>query len=368
MDSRDKLIIDLADSLKAFKSVPTELEVISASPVGLDRLVVNPKDPDDIDIIFNIKGDTVRGAMIVTPTESTAILRDKIRQIKEFVSNKQYILPFIGGRFFGEGDRNIAMMEGVNLFDLAGNVYLNTPRLHYEKVVTKNPYAAKPTLKELFSPVSSRLVRVLLTSPDKKWYVSELAKEADVSIALAYRFIEKLREDKLVERYPDKQIAVTSPGEILDRWVRAKKSYRSYTQQRFGFYSYKKDIPSIFEAITNVNNDQYMKYALSFSTGAYLVAPFITTINKVQMYINNSVDIDTWKRILDLTPIDRGANVEIYMPYDKGVFYGVQQVTLGQGSGTIDVVSNVQLYLDIINDPARGEEQATHLREVKLHF
>lgn len=368
MDSKKELIKALTEKLQTFKSTPTRLEIKEVNPIALDRIRFNQLNPVDIDLLFTIKGESIRGAMIVTATESTAILWDKIRQIKEYVSDKPYILPFIGSRFLGEVDRNLAVREGVNLFDLAGNIYVQSQYLHFERIIPTNPFADKPTLKEVFSPVSSRLIRVLLVNSEKRWSLFELAREADVSGGLAHRIIKKLVEDKLIEREKDKTIIVKSPGEILDRWVRAKGSYKSYTQQKFSFYSYKKDIGSILKTITLLNNDQFMKYALSFSTGAYVIAPYTTTINKVQMYINHSVDIDTWKRMLDLTPVDKGANVEIYTPYDKGVFYGIQQVPFRQGNDKINVVSNVQLYLDLYNDPARGEEQAKHLREVKLHF
>jgi hypothetical protein len=363
MEKRNQLIIDLTDKLKAFKSVPVDFETVSVSPVALDSFV---KLPEDIDILFRIKGESVRGAMIVTPTESTAILRDKMRQIKEFVVDKPYILPFIGGRFFGERDRNIAMMEGVNLFDLAGNIYLNMPQLHYESIVTKNPFP-KPTLKELFAPVSSRIVRVLLVDPKKKWFISDLAKEADVSLALAYRIVVKLLEDKLLEKATTKEVIVKSPGEILDRWVQAKNSYLSYKQQKYGFYSLKK-IPEMLGLIATRNKDQFMKYGLSFSTGAYLVSPYLTELNKMQLYISSSIELTSWEKVLELTPVDRGANIEIYLPYDKGVFYGIQKVTFGQGDDKINVVSNAQIYLDLINDPARGEEQAEHLRKMRLRY
>jgi hypothetical protein len=358
MDSENQLVIDLVNKLKTSTDFEVE-DVHSMRPSP-------PLDTVDIEMLFRIKDQSEMAAMLVATTESSVILRDKMRQIKVYAQRSNQ-LPFIGGRFFGEGDRNLAMVEGVNLFDLAGNVYLNTPQVHYEVKVTKNPFADKPTLKEVFSPVSSRLIRVLLASPDKEWGLVALAKEAGVSVGLAYKIITKLVEDKLVDRGENKVISIKSPGEILDRWVRTKNSYPSYTQQKYGFYSLKK-IPAILEAITTYNNDKFMKYALSFSTGAYLVAPYLTELNKVQMYINHSVDIDTWKRILDLTPVDRGANVEIYVPYDKGVFYGTQQVTLGQGNDKINVVSNVQIYLDVIGDPARGEEQAEHLRKLRLHY
>ena len=271
--------------------------------------------------------------------------------------------------FFGEGDRNIAMVEGVNLFDLAGNVYLRTSLLHYERIETKNPFVKKPTLREIFAPVSSRLIRVLLLDPNKKWFVSELAEEADVSLALAYRIVEKLLEDKLLEKATGREVVVKSPGELLDRWTQAKQADSSYAtslKNRYTFYSHKQEVQAILETI--VRDNQNLKYALSFFTGAYLIAPFVTTLTKVQMYIANSEDLDTWRRILDLTPVDRGGNVEIFPPYDKGVFYGMQSVPFDAQNDTIQVVSNVQLYLDLINNPARGEEQAKHIREVRLHY
>jgi hypothetical protein len=46
----------------------------------------------------------------------------------------------------------------------------------------------------------------------------------------------------------------------------------------------------------------------------------------------------------------------------------MQQVTFGQGNDKINVVSNAQIYLDLINDPARGEEQAEHLRKMRLRY
>jgi len=42
--------------------------------------------------------------------------------------------------------------------------------------------------------------------------------------------------------------------------------------------------------------------------------------------------------------------VSLVLPYDAGVFYGVNKVK------GVKVVSMVQLYVDLTNYPARGEE------------
>jgi len=63
---------------------------------------------------------------------------------------------------------------------------------------------------------------------------------------------------------------------------------------------------------------------------------------------------------LELNPTPKGGNVKFVLPYDEGVFYGTRKVR------DVKVVSNVQLYVDLYNFPARGEEAASRLLEVVL--
>ncbi len=65
---------------------------------------------------------------------------------------------------------------------------------------------------------------------------------------------------------------------------------------------------------------------------------------------------------LGVQPTELGGNVYLIQPYDEGVFYATQKA---QG---IHVVSNVQLYVDLYNYPARGREAAEHLREKAIRF
>jgi hypothetical protein len=88
----------------------------------------------------------------------------------------------------------------------------------------------------------------------------------------------------------------------------------------------------------------------------------------LQLYIKNENDIKAWTEVLDLHEVDGGQNLEIYIPYDAGVFFGTRTCGIGSDESRIPLVSDVQLYLDTINDPARGEELARYLRESKLRF
>lgn len=55
-----------------------------------------------------------------------------------------------------------------------------------------------------------------------------------------------------------------------------------------------------------------------------------------------------------------GPNVTLLEPYDEGVLYGMQEI-----DGT-NVVSDIQLYLDLKSYKGRGEEAAEFLYEQQL--
>ena len=64
----------------------------------------------------------------------------------------------------------------------------------------------------------------------------------------------------------------------------------------------------------------------------------------------------SWKRVAS------GANFTILQPYDDGVFYGSRKINRDS------VVSDVQLYLDLMGSKARGDEAANFLLEQRLRL
>lgn len=101
------------------------------------------------------------------------------------------------------------------------------------------------------------------------------------------------------------------------------------------------------------------KYALTMFSGAARVAPAVR-YNFTTFYYSGVLD-DLIKE-LEIKPVPTGANVWVFEPIDEGVYYGLQE------RDGIPVVSNVQLYLDLINFKGRGEEQAAEIREQALGF
>lgn len=316
----------------------------------------------DARAVLQAGNKTLPVVIAVQNTGGTATLREVARQAKVYGSAAG-AAPFVAGQFFGERARAVAKEEGVGYIDLAGNFYLKRDDIYVEKIVDKNPSSQKLPLKNLFAPVSSRITRVLLIAPKRAWLLNELAEEANVSLGQTYQVIERMQEEELIARNSEGKLVLRDPSMLLEEW---KKIYPSYQQQKYTFFSYKQQYEVILKEVIEAAQREKLPYALSFFTGADMVAPFIRGLSKVQLYINEVTDLEKWKTVLDLQEVESGGNVELYLPYDEGVFYKKQYIK--SSGGNVYIVSDVQLYMDLFNNPARGEEQAEYLRETKLKY
>ena len=88
-----------------------------------------------------------------------------------------------------------------------------------------------------------------------------------------------------------------------------------------------------------------------------MVAPFLR-YNRVFAYILD--DIEKIAKDLEFKEVSAGSNISILQPYDEGVFYKLQVIDGAK------VVSDIQLYLDLISYKERGEEAAKFLYEQRI--
>ena len=100
-------------------------------------------------------------------------------------------------------------------------------------------------------------------------------------------------------------------------------------------------------------------YALTMFSGAARVAPFVRYNFAAFYFSRSTLELE---QQLEITQTSSGANVWVSRPFDDGVYYGLQN------RDGLSVVSNVQLYLDLINYRGRGEEQANAVRERLLKY
>ena len=321
-------------------------------------------DNSRVDILANVKAPikTVRLAIEIEDAERLSSLRHAAHYLKNVTTISDDI-PMIAGWFIGERARRVLKEEGVGYIDLAGNLYLKHKNFYVEKIVDKNPFTSKPPLKNIFAPISSRITRAMLIEPDRVWLMNELSLATGVSIGQAYKVLHAMDEDaELVIRHPvSGGWILKDPRALIAAW---KKVYPTYQNHLYRMFSYERDA-KLPDLIMEAAKEADITYALGFFSGADLRAPFTRGLQKIQLYTTEDA-IETLKEKLNLKEVDNGGNIELYVPYDAGVFYGLNYYP--RGDGKVPIVSDVQLYMDLFNDPARGEEAAEHLREVKLGF
>jgi hypothetical protein len=200
-------------------------------------------------------------------------------------------------------------------------------------------------VKNIFEPKASRILRCLLTNPGEAWSIRGLAKEAQVSVGYTHAVTASLLDLGYVIRNEVNLIEATDPVKLLERWA---SYHQFYHENKFlEYYTFEREIERIIEKTRSLESD----HALTALAGAYLVSPYVRP-TVVDLYVRDEGQSRSIMEKLDLKPTPRDGNVRLVLPYDEGVFYKTQKVD------DVSIVSNVQLFVDLFNYPARGEEAA----------
>lgn len=211
-------------------------------------------------------------------------------------------------------------------------------------------------MQNIFSPKATRIVRILLISPEKEWSILKLSEEARTSYGHTYRLVKTLLRIGLCRKTEVNKIKVANPGEFLSRWA-AIYDFNLLNDVK-SFYSMERELHNLLKRVS-LASGHYSKYALTLHVGASLIAPYVRPAS-LHIYVRD--EEESLVKLLDLQPAELGGNVFLVQPYDEGVFYGVQEVR------GVYIVSDVQLYVDLYNYSARGREAAEHLRKVMIGY
>ena len=282
----------------------------------------------------------------ITPLEFLGI-----RQRFEQLASKEAVVvcsPFISPRV-----TEMCRENGFGYLDSAGNCHLEAPGLflHIEGRKVNRPPRSAP---DPFAPKSSRIIRVLLNDSQRGWQVQELAKEAAVSLGLASRVKRVLEEQAYVETR-DGLVYARSPVPLLKEW---KHRYEAPERRPMYVMDQPGQICSQIAAWAKACDGQY---ALTGFSGAWQTAPMVRH-NVLMVYVHSSKRLASDELVdrLHAKRVESGANLLLWIPQDKYVFYRTRTFEAGV------VVSPLQLYLDLSILAGRGEEAAEEVFQKDL--
>ena len=327
--------------------------------------------------------------------------REAVAQVKAYASAVPNSYAIIVAPYILDQSARIIQSEGVGFFDLAGNCLLDFDGVFVRSQGNSNPDPTTRELKSLFQPRASRVLRFLLTPalvhgsllkpgvgtwpeilrhpPEgRRWTVEELAELAEVSLGWASAVKRKLLDFEYV-REEDRRIVLTKPGELLDEWAR---NYNPGLHHRIGLYV-PNELLSVVEGepareqakeefAKGIRNESTLSTvgfdpitgrdfpcALTSFSGASYVAPFVRFVSVTAFF---SGLIEEIKSKFSAKEVPTGANLNILVPHDYGVYFCLRQIRADY------VVNPVQLYLDLITDKGRGEEAAQAIRDLELKY
>ncbi len=311
-----------------------------------------PQGQVDLAVDLTVNGSPWRLLVEVKSSGEPRIARGAIQEILTVASKQEGGYGLFAAPYIGPETQRICKEAGVGFLDLAGNCRLIFDKVFIERRGFPKPKVERRTLRSLFSPKASRMLRVLFEGPKQPWQVQRLAREACVSLGLAAKVKQRLL-DLEYAREQAQGIQLVKPEELLRSWVDMLASRKCGT---VGVYA-DGDPPQIEETLRAYCAANAIRYAFTQFSGAARVAPF-TRYTRGAAYVE--ADPSSLVGKLGWKIVDTGANFTLPGPFDEGVFYGARTI------GTDRVVSDVQLYLDLMESKGRGEEAATAILEQKL--
>lgn len=321
-----------------------------------------------VDLVFKARIGNVEKTFVCEFKSSgePKYVHQGVSQVKLLSSTIKSSYPLLVVPHLGENGKDICRLSKVGYVDLYGNYFIKFDNVFIHRATDSRELSAsfrirkpkKRLLSGLFAPFSSRIIRILLLDPDKSWSLKELSKAENISLGYVHKVAKNLEEHGYAIRDENYRLKVNRPGSLLDFWATSYNFIQVNTLH--AFYTFERDVEAFTKKFVSISEEKQLKYALTLHAGASKVAPY-TRFTDVHCYINPK-DLSLWRSSLDLKPVEAGGTVYLVEPYDKGVFKGLQLVD------DVEVVSNVQLYVDLYNYPARGREQAEFLREKRIMF
>lgn len=212
-------------------------------------------------------------------------------------------------------------------------------------------------MRTVFSDKATIIIRAMLSQPKKKWVVRDFEKEFGVGRARAAVVLSMLRKKGFVGGIRSGRLAhsvLLNKKALLDEWL---KFYNFELNKIHLYYASSEDVLSRLKDYFDVKN-LTNEYALTLHTGANLITNYVNT-QAVYCYLGSKkfseVSLDL-RQALDLKELKKGGNFYLIQPYYKNsAFFNTQKIK------GYNVVSGLQLYLDLYNFPQRGREHAQYL-------
>jgi hypothetical protein len=258
--------------------------------------------------------------------------------------------------------RDILTEHGIGFIDGLQNVHVELPGLmfHIEGRTAQRGGGGTPPPTRLRGKAGAA-AQALLLQPEREWGVRELAEKAGVAPGLAHRVLARLETEALVTVKgvgPQRVRHLANPTALLDLWAEEQVDRPRRT---FG-YLLAQTPQQLIDRLGGNLGRAGIDYALTGAAGANLLAPFVTAVPVVEVWVTATAAGDELLRGAGADPVAQGQNVVFLQEKDD------LPLAFRQKTNDVWVANRFRLYADLRRDPRRGREQADHLRQELIGF
>lgn len=273
-------------------------------------------------------------------------------------------IPVLASPYFSLSSQQLLHDANAAFIDYAGNAWLVAPGIHVDRRGFANPGREERGQRDLFSDKASLILRALFAtdSPIGVRQIAAVVSSKDERIGLTPGYVSKVAKELERRGYAakrDEKIVLRHADELLRDWLVAYRGRRRPTPQ-----SYFMPAPSAEDLMPSIAasfDAKLADYVFTGHAGASLVDRH-AAFDVVDIYVKNLDNTPQVLAGLGARRVERGGNVNVSVPYYReSAFYDCQM-----SKGRMKVVSDLQLYLDLYDNPVRGREQAEHLYERRL--
>lgn len=269
------------------------------------------------------------------------------------------VVPRLTDRMRGE-----LRLAAVNHADLSGAMFLREPGFFVDLEGSNERLAdLRVSRVDPFSDKASLVLRALLANPQDSLRVTDLANSTGLTKGWVSLVAAELNRRGYVTRESPERLTgyrLADPVRVLLDW----SAHYSWSENRIEPHASGLSSDELLERLPTLLGDSRSDAALTLLAGAGQIAPHVS-YDHIHLYVARS-QFDRFRSeartALFLQPVhSHGGTFSLIDPYyAHSALYDRQRV------GELPVVSNVQLYLDLVNYPLRGAEATAMLVRTTL--
>jgi Transcriptional regulator, AbiEi antitoxin, Type IV TA system len=318
---------------------------------------LSPDTPYSADRLAQVKAGDQKWTLIVEQKRlaQPREIRSAVLQLEHclgFLPEDQPHYGVILAPFISEESRKICSAAGIGYADLAGNARLSFDQVFIETRGADNPFREKRETRSLFASRATRVLRTLLQGPLRPWKVTELAESARVSLG----WVSAVRQQLLAREWAAEEpggFRVTKPDELLDTWAKTDNWDKRTTIHEYSWLlaGNPEQLAEKLQETLSPNQLAFTEWIAGWLRHPYTTPPVITA------YVKKFPEQSLIETKLLARRVSGDGRIRLVLPKDEGVFQPAQVVR------GFNLVSDVQIYLDLLRAGQRGDEQAAELRK-----